>query len=71
MNATNPLVPARDWNAVAEGFRQATGTQNILCGYCVAADELTPPPVLVIMAGWSVCLPHVDTLKKWLNENPS
>lgn len=65
---TNPLVPESTWHAVGQGFRQAIGEQRILCGYCVHDDATAAPPATIIVYdGFSVCLAHLDTLKKFLD----
>ncbi len=65
---TNPMVPDRDWRAVAEGFRSETGKQTFLCGYCVAKDgNISPPAAILVYGGYSLCLDHFPVHQAYMN----
>ena len=60
---SDQMRPQMDWGQAASRFAAETGTQTVLCVTCVQEGSVTPPPQIVILAGYSYCLPHSNLVK--------
>lgn len=52
------MRPDLDWGAAARRFQEETGPQNLICVTCAMDGVYDPPTRVVIMGGYSYCLPH-------------
>lgn len=52
------MRPDLDWGHAARQFAAETGAQNLICVTCAMDEVYDPPARVVIMGGYSYCLPH-------------